>query len=291
MEPEAGRAMAQSFKTAFDDWHMPKVLTHGATFTANTLTPEQAQMLLSRKFSINDIARWLGLPPHMLGDLDRATFSNVEQQALDFVTYSLGPWLSLWEFAINSQLILANRYYAEFKRDALVRGDLLSRWQAYQIQIQTGARPRNEIRRSENLKKLPGLDTPLEPAFISGRRAIDGPPAPARQSGDNSNARASAIVRESASRLLRKEVAQVRKFAVRHAADGDAFAAAVADFYAEHVSLVMQALQLSREAASSYCSRQAAQVITGEWVAAVTLWDTDNYAAGLAALAIEEEAA
>ena len=82
-------------------------------------------MLLSRKFSVTDIARWLGLPPHMLGDLDRATFTNIEHQGQEFVTYSLGPWLSLWEFAVNDRLILRpETYYAEFTRDALVRGDI-----------------------------------------------------------------------------------------------------------------------------------------------------------------------
>jgi HK97 family phage portal protein len=296
-DEEANRRLAKSLLTKFGEWHFPKILPNGAKLAPNTLTPEDAQMLLSRKFSINDIARWLGLPPHMLGDLDRATFSNIEHQGQEFVTFSLGPWLSLWEHAINSQLILANRFYAEFVRDAIVRGDLLTRWQAYQIQIQTGTRPRNEIRRSENLRKLPGLDEPIDPAFLQGgRRATDpqaptpGEPRPGAPKPAAPN-KAQAIVQESAARLLRKEIAAVQKLAVRHAADGDAFAVAVTEFYAKHVELVAETLQMAATEADRYCATQAAQVVNGDWISALEQWATDTYAAGLAALALEVEAA
>jgi HK97 family phage portal protein len=181
MKPEAMREMAQSFKTASGDWHMPRVLPFGAKFHKDDgLSPDKAQMLLSRKFSINDIARWLGLPPHMLGDLDRATFSNIEHQGQEFVTYSLGPWLSLFEFGINDQLIAqTNRFFAEFTRDALVRGDISNRWAAYQIAVSTGTYTRNEVRRLENKKKLPGLDEPINPAHLTGKR--DTPPTKAQE--------------------------------------------------------------------------------------------------------------
>jgi HK97 family phage portal protein len=177
MDPESARSMAQSFVTAAGEWHMPKVLPMGAKMADPklALTPENAQMLLSRKFAISDVARWLGLPPHMIGDLDRATFSNIEHQGQEFVTYSLGPWLSLWEFAINDQLILQpNRFFAEFTRDALVRGDIAARWQAYQIAVQTGTWTRNEVRRKENMNALDGLDEPLDPAHLTGSQP---PPA------------------------------------------------------------------------------------------------------------------
>ena len=297
MDDDSARAMAQSFKTAAGDWHMPKVLPNGADYIPqDTLTPEKAQMLLSRKFSINDIARWLGIPPHMLMDLDRATFSNIEHQGQEFVTYYLGPWLSLWEFAINTQLVLdPARYYAEFTRDALVRGDIAARWQAYQIQIQTGTFTRNEVRRRENANKLPGLDTPLEPAHLTGSNAAERPPAasaPPRggaRPASTTDSRAFAIAQASAARLLRKEVRRVQALAVRHAADLDAFAGAVTEFYQEHAALVAAELLLAD--AAGYCAGQAAQIVGGNWVEAIRLWDTAEYAAGLAALALEQEAA
>jgi HK97 family phage portal protein len=296
MNEDQMRAMALSFKTAHGDWSMAKIVPAGSKWVPNALTPEDAQMLLSRKFSINDIARWLGLPPHMLGDLDRATFSNIEHQGLEFVTYALGPWLSLWEFASNHQLVLNPlRFYVEFVRDALARGDLYTRWQAYQIQIQTGTVTRNEVRRTENMPKLDGLDEPLTPAFLVGKQAVDTPaqtPAAALlPRAPLEPSRATAIVQASAAQVLRKEIEQVRKLAVRHAADENAFAVAVAEFYAKHVDMVEQRLQLTTAAAHNYCSQQALQVINatdGGWVAKVELWGYDHYAAGLAALALEE---
>jgi HK97 family phage portal protein len=295
---EANKNIAKSLLTAPGDWHGPKVLPLGATFKANPLTPEDAQMLLSRKHSVDDVARWLGVPRLMLENND-PSFGNAEQFTQNFVSFSLGPWLSLFESAINMQLILAPRFYAEFTRDALVRGDLLSRWQAYQIQIQTGTRPRNEIRRSENLKKLDGLDEPIDPAFLSGgRRGSDAQPAkpapnqpPGKPKPPVDGGKAQAIAQASASRLIRKEVATVQKLAVRHATDGDAFAAAVAEFYDKHADLVAQTLLMPEDEAGRYCTSQAAQIVAGDWMTALELWQTDHYAAGLAALALDEEAA
>lgn len=304
MDPDSAKSLALSFKTAAGDWHMPRVLPSGADYISqDALTPEKAQLLTSRKFSINDIARWLGLPPHMLGDLDRATFSNIEHQGQEFVTYSLGSWLSLWEFAINDQLVLdPAKYYAEFTRDALVRGDIATRWQAYTAMVQTGTFTRNEIRRKENANKLPGLDTPIEPAHLTGNAAPPGAPPqrgaapremppeePEEDATETQSARAFAIAQASAARILRKEIRRVQALAVRHAADQDAFAAAVTEFYAGHAELVAAELLLADPA--GYCAGQAAQIIGGNWVDAIRLWESADYAAGLAALALEQEAA
>lgn len=294
LNEEASKRMAKSFITAVGDWHLPKILEQGATWANQSMTPENAQMLLSRKFSIDDIARWLGVPPHMIGSLDRSTNNNIEHQGQEFVTYSLGPWLSLWEFAINDQLILApKRFYAEFVRDALVRGDIAARWQAYQIAVSTGTFTRNEVRRKENMNSLDGLDTPIDPAHLTGKQpqgeARREPPA--RDEDDSASARlarAEAIATESAARVLRKEIKAVQRLAVKHAANQDAFAAAVTEFYAAHVALVAETLMLPD--ASGYCAGQAAQIVNGDWVAAIRQWETPEYAAGLAALALEEAA-
>lgn len=296
MKDEQIAAFARSWTTAEGDWHLPKVIPPGAKWhPSDAMTPDDAQMILSRKFAITDIARWLGLPPHMLGDLDRATFSNIEHQGQEFVTYALGPWLSLWEFGINDQLILQpNRFYAEFVRDALVRGDIAARWQAYQVAVTTGTVTRNEVRRKENLNALPGLDEPIEPAHLTGKSAPDPeddlPSDPASESAqpedDPAQARAMRMAEVSAARVLRKEVAALQKLAVRHAADGDAFAGAVAEFYQKHVALVGEALAVSPAVAASYCAGQAQQALT-DWVSACETWQTTHYAAGLAMLALE----
>lgn len=298
MGDESARAMAKSFLTAAGDWHLPKVLPQGAKWVANdSMTPDKAQMLTSRQFSVTDIARWLGLPPHMLADLTKSSFSNIEHQGQEFVTYSLGPWLSLWEFGINDQLILQPaKFYAEFVRDALVRGDIAARWQAYQIAVSTGTWTRNEVRRKENMNALDGLDKPLDPAHLTGKQAEQQPaekpeppddPEPDEPADD---AKAQAIAQASAARLLRKEVAAVQKLAVRFAADGDAFAGAVAEFYAKHRELVAETLQLSERASEDYCASQASQAVSENWIGALTLWQEPHYAAGLAAIALEAAA-
>jgi hypothetical protein len=83
----------------------------------------------------------------------------------------------------------------------------------------------------------------------------------------------------------------VQKAAVRHAADADAFAVEVTDFYAKHVALVADTLQMTTPDAQTYCAGQAHQILNGEWVQALALWQTEAYAAGLAAIALEEVAA
>jgi len=289
LNPEASRRMAESFISAAGDWHLPKVLEQGATWTPNELTPEDFQMILSRKFSVTDIARWLGVPPHMIGDLERATFSNIEQQGQDFVTYSLGPWLSLWEFALSDQLVLnTSRFYCEFQRDALVRGDFLARWQGYQVAVSTGTFTRNEVRRKENMSALDGLDDPLEPAHLTGSPDpaghTDPPAGPSKPSQ-----KAQAIAIESAARVLRKEARAVQQMAARHAKDSDAFAVAVTEFYADHVVLVSDSLKLSIEEAKAYCSNQAAQVIA-DGVGVAEHWLAPRYAEQLASIALQEAA-
>jgi HK97 family phage portal protein len=305
LDDDASKRMAQSFKTAMGDWHLPKVLEQGADWVKQDgMTPEKAQMLLSRQFSIDDIARWLGVPRQMLMNSD-PSYGNAEQFRQDFVDFYLGPWLSLFEFAINDQLVLVpDRYYAEFTRDAIVRGNLAERWAAYQISVSTGTFTRNEVRRKENMKALPGLDEPLDPAHLTGTQAPSGqadtPHAPAKKpatADDTPDAarafvtRAEAIAQESAARLLRKEIAAVQKAAVRHAADGDAFVQAVTDFYAKHALLVTESLQMPSADADTYCAGQAHQIVNGNWLEALELWQTSAYAAGLAAIALEETAA
>lgn len=291
LDEDASKRMANSFMAATSggsNWHKPVVLEQGTTWTPSTMTPEQAQMLLSRKFSVLDIARWLGLPPHMLAELDRTTYNNMEQGGQEFVTYSLGAWLTLFESAISDQLIIqTDTYYAEFTRDALVRGDIAARWDAYMKAVTTGTFTRNEVRELENRNALPGLDEPLDPTHITGSGGSNNSQTPANSIKPNQKAQAIAV--ESASLVLRKEVATVQRLAVRHAADADAFAGAVTEFYAKHAELVAQRLQMSSAEADGYCAGQAAQVLA-DWVAAVELWGSSHYAAGLAELALQEAA-
>lgn len=289
MDGGAGKRMAESFITAGGNWHLPKVLEQGATWKESQITPEDSQMLASRKFSIDDIARWLGVPPHMIGSLDRSTNNNIEQQGQEFVTYSLGLWLSLWEFAINDQLILVpDVYYAEFERDALVRGDIAARWDAYQKAITTGTFTRNEIRRKENANRLDGLDEPLTPANITGKPAPEPAPKapPAAPAGPS---RGRAIAQSAAARLIRKELASLQKAAVKTATNSDQWAIWVTEFYAKHAAIVADTLQVSQADAEVYCAGQAQQVIDG--LAGCNEWESDAYVARVAEWALGEDVA
>ena len=304
IHPEAKELMRDTFRKRMvgrDNWHNPVLLSHGAKWERNTMTAEEAQMLTSREFSVLDISRWLGLPPHMLGDLKGSTGkSNLEQQGQEFVTFSLGGWLSLFEFGID-QLINEDDLHAEFVRDALVRGSLAVRWGAHVKAVTTGTITRNEVRKIENMNALDGLDEPLEPANITGgaQQVKDTPddqddgrgrtPNEDREGrSDKAGAKLEDFATAAAARLLHKETTAVRKAAVKFAADENAYTDWVTTFYKKHAALVAESLCLTREAAERYCARQALQLLGEPGLAALETWALRDYAAGVGALALEE---
>jgi hypothetical protein len=140
------------------------VLENGMKFHEVGVTNRDAQFLELRKFQITDIARLFRVPPHMIADLDRATFSNIEQQSLEFVMHTMTPWAERWEASIESELLLdGDDLEVEFDFANLMRGDAASRSSYYQSGIQNGWLTRNEARIAENLNPLDGLDEPLRP--------------------------------------------------------------------------------------------------------------------------------
>ena len=140
------------------------VFEFGMKYHQISVTPEDAQFLETRRFHVTDIARWFGVPPHKIGDLDRATNNNIEQQALEFVQETLGPMAERWEASIEADLLFDDEdLEAEFQFSQLMRGDSQSRATFYNMGIQSGWLTRNEARIAENLNPLPGLDAPLRP--------------------------------------------------------------------------------------------------------------------------------
>ena len=134
------------------------VLEEGMKFTPIGIAPEQAQFLQTRKFQIDEIARIFRVPPHMVGDLDKSSFSNIEQQSLEFVKYTLDPWVVRWEQSIARSLLIPEEkktYFAKFNLDGLLRGDYQSRMQGYAIGRQNGWMSANDIRELENLDLIP----------------------------------------------------------------------------------------------------------------------------------------
>lgn len=142
------------------------LLEEGTSYEKIGVPPNEAQFLESRKFQVSEMARIFRVPPHMIGDLDKATFSNIEQQSLDFVIHCLRPWLVRWEQAVRRDLIIPSdrqKYYAEFLVDGLLRGDTESRYKAYGTGRQWGWLTANEIREKENLNPIDGGDELMVP--------------------------------------------------------------------------------------------------------------------------------
>ncbi len=134
------------------------VLEEGMKYTPIGISPEQAQFLETRKFQIDEIARIFRVPPHMVGDLEKSSFSNIEQQSLEFVKYTLDPWVIRWEQSIMRTLLTADekkQYFAKFNLDGLLRGDYASRMSGYATARQNGWMSANDIRELENLDRIP----------------------------------------------------------------------------------------------------------------------------------------
>lgn len=156
-DPERLRKSWQSQFSGSNN-HSIAVLEEGMTFHQLSIPPDQAQFLDTRKFQLDEIARIFRVPPHMVGDLDRSTFSNIEQQSLEFVKYTLNPWCIRWEQAMNQQLLSANdqrKFFVKFNVDGLLRGDYESRMNGYAIGRQNGWLSANDIRELEDLNRIP----------------------------------------------------------------------------------------------------------------------------------------
>lgn len=141
--------------------HKVAVLEEGMKYTPISISPEQAQFLETRKFQINEIARIFRVPPHMVGDLEKSSFSNIEQQSLEFVKYTLDPWVVRWEQSLSRALFTVDekkQYFCKFNVDGLLRGDYQSRMNGYATARQNGWMSANDIRELENLDRIPVED-------------------------------------------------------------------------------------------------------------------------------------
>ncbi|EOL9039295.1 phage portal protein [Cronobacter sakazakii] len=139
------------------------ILESGFTTQAIGISPQDAQMLEARKFEVAELARFYGVPPHLVGDVEKTTSwgSGIEQQNLGFLQYTLKPYLDRWEYSIERWIVKESEQgfiHAEHNLDGLLRGDSASRASFMQIMVNTGIRTVNEVRRLDNLPPLPGGD-------------------------------------------------------------------------------------------------------------------------------------
>ena len=167
LSPEARNGLREQWDDIYsgtDNAARTAVLAEGMKVEKLSMTAEDAQFLETRKFSRSEIAGIFRVPPHMIGDLDRATFGNIEHQSIEFVTHCIRPWLVRWEQALSMALFTApGKYFPEHNVDALLRGDIKSRYEAYAIGRTNGWLSANEIRSWERLNPIPGGDTYIEP--------------------------------------------------------------------------------------------------------------------------------
>lgn len=236
------------------------ILDGGMKYHELAVNNADAQFLESRKFSRSEIAAMFRVPPHLIGDLEKATFSNIEQQSLDFVIHTMTPWAERWEAAIESWLMLADEQLdVEFDFTNLLRGDRAARVTYYQNGIQSGWLTRNEARLAEGYNPLPGLDKPMEPLNMTPAGTqpakAPSPAAPDDTGEEGAGARAvviASIVQAASERVARKEL-QLIKAALR----GSDPKGGVKQAYIELAPFVQACMGLSTARAEAYCEARA----------------------------------
>ena len=157
-DPSKVRESWNSVYRGVSNAHKIAVLEEGMKYQQIGIPPEEAQFLETRKFQINEIARLYRIPPHMVGDLDKSSFSNIEKQSLEFVKYTLDPWVIRWEQSLQRSLLLPGekgKYFIKLNVDGLLRGDYQSRMNGYAVGRQNGWFSANDIREMENMNPIP----------------------------------------------------------------------------------------------------------------------------------------
>lgn len=181
LSDEAYKRLASSWESRHQGLNNAQrlaILEEGMKYNKIGVPPEDAQFLETRKFQRSEIAGIFRVPLHMIGDLERATFSNIEHQSTEFLTNSLAPWLRRWEQRVDRSLLVGRereRYFAEFLVDALLRGDTATRYAAYATGRQWGWLSVNDIRQRENMNPVDGGDGYLVPLnMVEAGAELDG---------------------------------------------------------------------------------------------------------------------
>ena len=246
-------------------------------------TPAEAQMAATLDFGVMDVARWLNIPLHMLRVMSggASAYASLEVFSAEFVTYTLRPIVIAIEQARQRDLLLPQEqtdHFFEFNMDALLRGDLKSRYEAYRIGIMSGFLKRNEARMKENLEID---DTELNKYIMAMNMGqVDG------SSGDKSTANAKklqliggregyrmvVLAQEAAGRIVRRERAEVEKLAKRHANDASAWQDGLRAFYANHATFIAETLCIRTERALAYAEAQG-QALADKGVEVMADWD------------------
>ena len=247
-------------------FHRPMVLQEGLKFEKASMDAKEAQLLEARKWQIGEIARFWRVPLHLLDIDDQTNRSTVEEQSLNFVRYTLRPWVKRIEMAIRRDLITNRRFRAKFNLEGLLRGDSKARAEYFAKALGSGGHAPwmtpQEVRVIEGFNPEPAVGELRDPVNMQQ------PQEPQRALVDDTP-------RGRAERLVRKETAAIRKAAQRLADKPDAFRLWLASFYGGHCSAAMKTLGIAKEAARAYCNHQRDELLGSDDVEA-TLDDWED---------------
>lgn len=233
------------------------ILTHGMKYHELALNNSDAQFLESRKYSRSELASLFRVPPHKIGDLERSTFSNIEQQSLDFVNDTMTPWAERWEASIEFSLLPENDADLEIEFDFanLLRGDMAARTAYYTGNINNGSLTRNEARIAEGRNPIDGLDAPLQPLNMveAGKQPsqpaqAEAAPAVPATPNKHKEGRAQALATAAAERIARKETAVLLPLVTQLPMPVDQIEAAMT----KHAEFIAATLGVPLEAAQAY---------------------------------------
>jgi len=238
----------------------PPILGDGMELKELGITNRDAQWIESQSFSGVQICRFFRVPPHLVGYLDRATFSNIEQQSIEFVVYTMRPWAVRWEQSCNRDLLdLEEPYFTKIALEGLLRGDIASRYSAYNVAIQGGWMLPNEARAYEDLNPIEGGDTPrfpmnMQPAGSgpdsqqqSGQTAVATGDEPRPDEEAAARRAFSIVLQDNSTRIALMEISALSLRAEKAAGDRKKWAAFVRDTYAKQEPYIKDRLGTIRQ--------------------------------------------
>jgi HK97 family phage portal protein len=287
-----------SYAAGLHNAHGVLVLEEDMKLQQIGIKPEEAQLLATREHTTREVARWLGLPTHVLADAgDAPTYASIEAFGIQLVTYAFRPLATRIEQAQVRDLVAdPEEYFTEYLLDALMRGDSAARAQFYALGIQWGWFTRAEARQSENRNPIEGLDKPLTPLNMTtdaqgskpaGAGRTDAAAARRREARrlERAHGHAVRIVEEAAARLVRKEVVAATKAATAHAASAHGWQTWLKGFYEKHAHDVARDLKVPLSVAREYAARQGL-ALEQRGIEAAADWEW-TAVGELAALALE----
>jgi len=260
LKKEAKERMRDSWEDAYgglEQGHRVAILDEGITYKEIGIPPDNAQFLESRRFSIVEIAQLLNLPVHMLKDLERATFNNIEHLALEFLKYAMGPWFRRWEQVCNRKLILPEDrriYFTEFLEDALLKADSAARAALYKELFYMGALSPNDIREKENMNPIedPGGDRYYIQANMTPMDLVDAVAAGQAREAMKPKELREGDLGELTRRIAEREKGNLLRGAAR---EPERFGPWLDEFYRDFTSyIVKEAIPAIGDGAAAYAS-------------------------------------